>query len=81
MADWFFEGKITEKIKAAATIDYTAQINTAKANLQVQLNKKIAEGMLLKGNVKELNISGIYPMKNELLIRTYSIGDISLQVK
>jgi hypothetical protein len=81
MADWFFEGKITEKIKAAATIDYTAQINTAKANLQDQLNKKIAEGMLLKGNVKALNISDIYPMKNELLIRTYSTGDISLQVK
>lgn len=80
-ADWLFDKKITKEISKNARFDLGAYIDTAKTNINQQLNQEWIKGIRSYGNIKDISLIGIYPMQQYLVIRSNCAGDLSVKVE
>jgi hypothetical protein len=79
-ADWLFDKKITREISKYARFELGSFIDTAKLNLNKQLNQEWVKGIRSYGNINGINLIGIYPMSTSLVIRSNCEGDLSVKV-
>ncbi len=77
-AKWLFSDKITEMMRASSTFDLKPQMEEMKKMLEEQLNTSIAEGVKLKASVQSLLLTGIYPARDQLILRVSSKGTLKL---
>ena len=77
-AKWLFSDKITEMMRASSTFDLKPQLEEMKKMLEEQLNTSIAEGVKLKASVQSLLLTGIYPARDQLILRVSSKGTLKL---
>ena len=80
-ADWLFDKKITKEISKNARFELGAYIDTAKININKQLNQEWIKGIRSYGEIKDIKLIGIYPMQQHLIIRSNCSGDLSVKVE
>ena len=79
-ADWIFDKKITKEISKNARFELGAYIDSAKTNINKQLNQEWIKGIRSYGDIKDIKLIGIYPMQQHLIIRSNCVGDLSVKV-
>jgi len=79
-ADWLFNKKITNELSKYARFDLTSYIDTAKVNINNELNHEWVKGIRSYGNINDIKLVGIYPLKQFLIIRSNCTGDLSVKV-
>ena len=80
-ADWLFDKKITKEISKQARFELGAYIDSAKININKQLNQEWIKGMRSYGDIKEIKLIGIFPMQQNLVIRSNCTGELSVKVE
>ena len=79
-ADWLFNKKIANEIGKYARFDLTSYIDTAKVNINSQLNHEWIKGIRSYGNISDIKLVGIFPLSQYLIIRSNCTGDLSVKV-
>lgn len=79
-ADWLFSKRITNEIGKYARYDLSAYIDSAKVNINQQLNREWMPGIRSTGNISMIRLAAIYPLSNYLVIRSNCTGDLSVKV-
>lgn len=80
-ADWLFNKKITNEINKYARFDLSAFIDSAKQNINLQLNKDWAKGVKSSGSIADIRLVKIKPLSQYLIIRSNCTGELSLNVE
>lgn len=80
-AKWLFSDKITQTIRKYSIYSVKDLLGDAALKLEKELNRKIDDKTVLGGKMNVIQVEGIYPMENELLIRTNLQGNIKLSVE
>ncbi len=80
-ADWLFDKKITKEIGKNTKFELGNYIDSAKININQQLNQEWIKGIRSYGNIKDIKLIGIYPMQQHLVIRSNCSGDLSVKVE
>ena len=79
-ADWIFDKKITKEIGKNARFELGEYIDSAKLNINKELNKEWVKGIRSYGKIRDISIIGIFPMQQHLIIRSNCEGDLSIKV-
>jgi Domain of unknown function (DUF4403) len=79
-ADWLFNKKIANELGKYASFDLTSYIDTAKVNINDQLNHEWVKGIRSYGNISDIKLIGIYPSAEHLVIRSNCTGELSVKV-
>lgn len=79
-ASWLFNKKITEEISSHTKFDLSSFIDSTKFMLMQQLNKVWMPGVKTFGFVSNIDLEGIYPMGQFLVIRIQCKGLLTMQV-
>jgi hypothetical protein len=79
-ADWLFNKKIANELSKYARFDLTSYIDTAKVNINSQLNHEWIKGIRSYGNINDIKLVGIFPLSEYLIIRSNCTGDLSVKV-
>jgi Domain of unknown function (DUF4403) len=80
-ADWLFDKKIGKTISEQAVFDLGAYIDTAKVNMNNQLNQEWIKGIRSSGSIKDIKLINIYPMQQQLVIRSNCTGNLAIKVE
>ena len=80
-ADWLFNRRIVNEISKYARYDLGNFIDTAKSNLNQQLNRELIPGIRSSGVMEDLKLIGIYPRLQHLVIRSNCSGQLSVKVE
>ena len=80
-ADWLFNKKISNELGKYAKFDLTSYIDTAKVNINNQLNHEWVKGIRSYGSINDIKLIGIYPLADHLIIRSNCTGDLSVKVE
>lgn len=80
-ADWLFDKKITKEISKNAKFELGNYIDSAKININQQLNRELAKGIRSNGEIKDITLAGIYPMQQFLVIRSNCEGKLAVKVE
>jgi len=80
-ADWLFNKKITAEISRYAKYDLSAYADSAKAQINQQLNQEWIKGISSRGNINDLKLVAIYPLNKHLVIRSSCSGNLSMKVE
>ena len=78
-ANWLFNKKIINEIKAYTRFQLTAYFIFAKMAATQQLNREWIKGIRSTGGMTDINLIGIYPLNKNLVIRSSSSGNLSIQ--
>ncbi|HQV05857.1 MAG: DUF4403 family protein [Chitinophagaceae bacterium] len=79
-ADWLFNKKITRTISDYARFDLSTYIDSAKLNINQQLNREWMEGIRSSGSIDDIRIIRFYPMQEHLIIRNKCSGNFAIKV-
>jgi hypothetical protein len=79
-ADWLFDKKITKEISKQARFELGGYIDTAKTLINTELNKEWTPGIRSRGNIRDITLVGLYPLQNQLVVRTNCSGNLSINV-
>ena len=80
-ADWLFNKRISNEVAKYTRFDLTSYIDTAKININNQLNHEWVKGIHSYGNITDIKLIGIYPLSEHLVIRSNCTGDLSVKVE
>ena len=73
-AEWLFNKRIVNEISQYARFDLSSYIDTARFNLNKQLNQEWVKGITSYGTISDINLIGIYPLSHYLVIRSNCSG-------
>lgn len=79
-ADWLFNRKIVTEISRYTRFDLSSYIDTAKNMINRQLNKEWIHGISSYGNIQDIQLIGIYPLNQSLVIRSNCTGNLAVKV-
>ncbi|MFT5777144.1 MAG: curved DNA-binding protein CbpA [Crocinitomicaceae bacterium] len=79
-AKWMFDKKITEVLRAKASMDLKPYLATLKTELNKNLNMELDKGIFMSGQVKGIDIRFIQPTIDQLHIRIHSIGKLAIKM-
>lgn len=79
-ASWLFNKKITDEISSYTKFDLTSFIDSTQMALNEQLNREWIPGVQSYGNISDINLVGIYPLSQFLVLRSNCNGILSLQI-
>lgn len=80
-ADWLFNKKISNEIGKYTRFDLSSYIDSAKVNINNQLNHEWMKGIRSYGSINEISLLGIYPLSQHLIIRSNCTGSLSVKVE
>lgn len=75
-----FQTKLTQTIQSACNVDLTPTLQSAKTEIEKQLNGELMPGVNLKGLLNSLHITGFYPTQKELQITVALNGNLQIDV-
>lgn len=79
-AEWLFNKKIISEIERSSRFDLSAYIDSAMQISNAQMNREWVKGVSSYGNLDKLEIIGIYPQTEKLVIRSNISGNLALKV-
>lgn len=80
-AKWLFNDKITDLIREHSKYSLTSILNDATKELNVQLNKKIDNSIILNGKVKSLKVRTVFPDRDKLIVQVNLNGILRVTLK
>ncbi len=80
-ADWLFNKRIVTEISRHTRYDLSAYIDSAKAGINLQLNRQWMPGISSAGVIEDLSLVGIYPLTRYLVIRSNYSGNLAINVE
>lgn len=78
-AQWLFNKKIVNEISQYARFDLSSFIDSAKLNINMQLNREWVKGIRSYGYINDINLLGIYPLNHYLVIRSNCSGALFMK--
>lgn len=75
-----FQTKLAETIQNACNYDLTPTLQSAKTEIEKQLNGELTPGVNLKGLLNNFQITGFYPTQKELKITVALNGNLQIDV-
>lgn len=79
-AEWLFSRKIINEVSRQTRFDLTHYLDSAKLRINEQLNQEWVKGVSSMGKIDEIELIGIYPMEDALVIRSNCSGELALKV-
>lgn len=79
-AEWLFSRKIVNEISRNTRFDLSSYIDTARAGVNRQLNREWVKGIRSYGNIDDIQLIGIYPTGQALVIRSNCTGVLSMKI-
>lgn len=79
-ASWLFNKKITDEISRYTKFDLSSFIDSSQLKLNQLLNKEWMPGIKSYGNISDINLVGVYPLRQYLILRSKCSGLLSLQI-
>jgi hypothetical protein len=79
-AEWLFNRRIINELKKYTRFDLSSYIATAITTFNQQLNKEWMKGIQSSGRLEEIKIIHIYPLKEQLVIRSNCSGNLAIKV-
>ena len=79
-AGWLFNRKIVNELRESTRFDLSAYVDTARQMMNQQLNREWTKGVSSYGEINELRIDHIFPLKDYLLIRSNCSGSLYVKV-
>ena len=80
-SEWLFSRRIINEISKNTRFDLNTYIDSAKLQINEQLNKEWIKGIRSFGQIDDIQLIGIYPMNQSLVIRSNCSGDLSVKVE
>jgi Domain of unknown function (DUF4403) len=80
-AEWLFSRRIVNEISHNIRFDLKAYIDSAKLNINRQLNHEWLKGISSQGTISDIRLIGIYPLGQALVIRSNCSGNLSVKVE
>ena len=80
-SEWLFSRRIINEIGKNTRFDINTYIDSAKLQINEQLNKEWIKGIRSFGQIDDIQLIGIYPMNQSLVIRSNCSGDLSVKVE
>lgn len=79
-AAWMFNRKITSEITSFSKYNLSNYIDSSKSLINLQLNQPWIKGVSNTGSINDLKIAGIYPLSENLIIRSNATGSLVIKV-
>lgn len=79
-AGWLFNRRIVTELKKYSQFDLSSYINMAIGTINQQVNKEWMAGIKSSGNIDEIKIINIYPLRDHLVIRSNCNGNLSVKI-
>lgn len=79
-ADWLFDKKITKQISQNAKFNLSGYIDSARTTINKQLNQEWMKGIRSYGSIKDIKLTGIFPLQKHLVIRSNCNGNLAVKV-
>jgi hypothetical protein len=79
-AGWLFSRRIVTELKKYSQFDLSSYIDMAISTINPQLNKEWIPGVRSSGNIDEIKIIRIYPLREHLVIRSNCSGNLSVKI-
>ena len=80
-ADWLFNRRIVNELQRYSKFELGNYIDTAIMSANQQLNKELLKGVRSIGKIDEIKLVGIYPLPDQLVIRSNCSGFLSIRVE
>ena len=80
-SEWLFSRKIINEISKNTRFDLSSYIDSAKLTINQQLNHEWIKGIRSYGQIEEIDLIGIYPLSQSLIIRSNCTGDLSVKME
>ena len=79
-AKWLFNRQIINDLTKYTRFDLSSYIDSAIISLNQQLNKDWMRGIQSRGNVNDIKIENVYPLREHLIIRSNCNGNFSVKI-
>lgn len=80
-AAWILNARITNELRSAVQFDITSILANVKTTIETNLTKQISANVSSTCYITDVNLVGIFPTHDNLIIRPLLIGDLSVDVK
>ena len=80
-AKWLLNDQITKKIEEKSLFDLKPYLLDAKKEITASLNQDLDKNIHLQGEVDKLQLNELYPLKNNLFIRSTISGKLKLKIE
>lgn len=80
-AEWLFSRKIINEVSHYTRFDLNAYIDSAKLTINQQLNREWMKGISSQGRINDIQLIGVYPLEQFLVIRSNCTGDLAVKVE
>jgi Domain of unknown function (DUF4403) len=80
-SEWLFSRKIINEISKNTRFDLNSYIDSAKVTINQQLNRELIKGIRSYGQISDIQLIGVYPLGQSLVIRSNCSGDLSVKME
>src|SRR5688572_1373690 len=80
-SEWLFSRRIINEISRYTRFDLKTYIDSAKLSINQQLNHEWIKGISSFGQINDIQLIGIYPLGQSLVIRSNCIGELSVKME
>lgn len=79
-AKWLFNRRIINELNKHSTFNVQQYIDTLLVKANEQINGELKKGIFASGKIHSLEIAGIHPFNNHLVLRCSTKGELSLRI-
>jgi Domain of unknown function (DUF4403) len=79
-AKWLFDRRIINELNKYSKFELTQYLDTFKTTINTQLNREVIKGIYSSGSISSLQVTGIYPLPGQLVVRCSSSGTLMIRI-
>ena len=80
IAKWILSNKITELLRQKSKFNLLELLLKAKNDITTKLNEPLGDNVIPKGELTELKINSLFPLKDKILLRTDLKGKLGISI-
>ncbi len=80
-ASWILDGKIEKKLRKKMIFPLSTLMASTKKEAETAMNRKLENGITLKGNINLLQTKYIYALPEKMIVRIKTTGMLSAEMK
>jgi len=82
LAKWMYNDKIVNLLREKTKFNIAEYVNISRKKIEEEMNRRVGKHkeIEVEASLKELHVEGIYPLKDKLILRASSKGNLSIKV-
>jgi hypothetical protein len=80
IAKWILNNKITQVLREKSRFNLTERLLKVQNDITVKLNEPLGDNVVPRGELTELKVNSLFPLKDKILLRTDLKGKLSLTI-